>query len=263
MKLQDYIECERRFELKYILQQAWPALRSEPVILIEKQMQLGKQFHLLAQQLFSGIPESDIAQQIDDINLLEWWQNFLPFALPLTKNDHYPEYKLSGRINNSPFIAVFDLLVITKENQFIIYDWKTSQKKQTRSELKEKIQSRLYPLLLAQAGKYIRRDAPAQPDSIEMVYWFTNYPNEPETFQYSENQYEIDIEYFTNLLNEISHKFESGFEKTENLRRCKFCQYRSYCERGDQAGLSEAVNEELWAEQIENLDIMQIGEIEF
>ncbi len=263
MKLQDYSDCERRFELKYLQQQAWPALRSEPVILIEKQMQLGKQFHLLAQQLFSGIPERDIEAQIGDVILLEWWRNFLSFARLLLENKHYPEFKISAQIGNFPFIAIYDLLVIAGENKFTVFDWKTSQHKPSRSQLSDAIQTRLYPLLLVQSGKNINQGAKIKPESIEMVYWFSNHPEEPEIYTYSENQYEVDLEYITELVTEISQKDENGFKKTEYIRRCKFCQYRSFCERGEQAGSFELESEEPWAEEIQDLDIIQIGEIEF
>ncbi|NTW45139.1 MAG: PD-(D/E)XK nuclease family protein, partial [Anaerolineaceae bacterium] len=64
-KLQDYLDCERRFELKHILKQSWPAIQSEPVQLLEQQMQIGEQFHLLAQQFFANIPEALIEKQIE------------------------------------------------------------------------------------------------------------------------------------------------------------------------------------------------------
>ncbi len=263
MKLQDYCDCERRFELKYLQQQAWPALRSEPVILIEKQMQQGQQFHLLAQQLFSGIPENAIEAQIGDVILLEWWHNFLSFARPLLKNKHYPEFKISAQIGNFPFIAIYDLLVIAGENKFTIFDWKTSQHKPSASQLSESIQTRLYPLLLVQSGKIINHGAKIRPESIEMVYWFSNHPEQPEAFTYSENQYEVDLDLITALVTEISQKNENEFTKTEYIRRCKFCQYRSFCERGEQAGLLEFESEEPWEEEIQDLDVIQIGEIEF
>jgi hypothetical protein len=43
--LQDYVECSRRFELRYIERLRWPALQSEPVLEQERHMQQGQRFH--------------------------------------------------------------------------------------------------------------------------------------------------------------------------------------------------------------------------
>ena len=39
--LQDYVDCPRRFELKYLLKRDWPAEESEPVLEWEHDLQLG------------------------------------------------------------------------------------------------------------------------------------------------------------------------------------------------------------------------------
>jgi hypothetical protein len=53
--LQDYQDCPRRFELKYLLKQSWPAVESEPVLEFEHKVQLGSQFHQLVYQYLNGI----------------------------------------------------------------------------------------------------------------------------------------------------------------------------------------------------------------
>jgi len=76
--LQDYVDCPRRFQLKYIEQLAWPALEIEPALENEKHLQQGADFHLLIQQYYLGVPIkklTSIAQQNTD--LINWWENFL------------------------------------------------------------------------------------------------------------------------------------------------------------------------------------------
>ena len=40
--LQDYLDCPRRFELKYILKQNWPAITSQPVLEMENRISNGQ-----------------------------------------------------------------------------------------------------------------------------------------------------------------------------------------------------------------------------
>ena len=53
--LQDFVDCPRRFELKYLLKQDWPALVSEPIQEFEHLQILGLRFHTLVQQHLVGI----------------------------------------------------------------------------------------------------------------------------------------------------------------------------------------------------------------
>ena len=54
-KLQDYVDCPRRFQLRYVLMQPWPALVVEPPDEAELQMRRGSDFHRLAQQQALGL----------------------------------------------------------------------------------------------------------------------------------------------------------------------------------------------------------------
>ena len=46
--LQDYVDCPRRFELKYLLNQSWPAVVSHPVQKMEEKIEgLGEDFENL------------------------------------------------------------------------------------------------------------------------------------------------------------------------------------------------------------------------
>ena len=54
--LQDYNDCPRRFELRYIQHLAYPAVESEPALENEKHQQEGEYFHRLVQQHMIGIP---------------------------------------------------------------------------------------------------------------------------------------------------------------------------------------------------------------
>jgi len=54
--LQDYFDCPRRFQLRYIEHLAWPAVETEPVLENERRQQEGQLFHRMVQQHLVGLP---------------------------------------------------------------------------------------------------------------------------------------------------------------------------------------------------------------
>jgi len=262
-KLQDYLDCERRFELKYLLKQQWPAIRSEPIYELEQQMQLGQQFHLFAQQFFSNIATGEIQKQINDETLSLWWDNFVPFAKNLLSQEYDAEHKISIKLNNMRFIAILDLLIIDKNMKYAIIDWKTNKKKPSSQQIKNSIQSRLYPLVLFLSENERISPNHISPDQIEMLYWFANFPDQIESFQYSNYQYQEDLTFLQELIQKISQKKPGEFLKTTRTQSCKFCQYRSLCERGTIAGSQDNPEVDIWNEEIVDIDFSQIGELEF
>ncbi len=262
-KLQDYLDCQRRYELKYLLKQPWPAIQSEPVIENEEHMLLGQQFHLLVQQYFSGLEEDLISSQINTIILQKWWQAFLEYSNGMRTIPHKAELQLNTQFNGNRLVGILDLVLVQPDHKFTIIDWKTNKNKPSRSYLKNHIQTRLYPLILTIAGKYLNDNIDISPDQIEMIYWYPEFPLKPETFIYSSEKYQDDRVYFENLISEIQFKLPGTFQKTDQLRTCNFCNYRSLCNRGVSAGVLDGDDTIDWQEEIDDIDLSQIGEIAF
>ena len=156
-------------------------------------------------------------------------------------------------------------MAISKNGKFHIFDWKTNQKKSGRKILENQLQTRLYPLLLTMAGKQWNNNSEIEPNQIEMIYWFANEPDHPEVFQYSQYQFDHDLEYFKNLISEIKQTNIGEFNLTPDERNCKFCHYRSLCNRGIKPGKydEQFYDTEFDFEEISEIDINQIGEIAF
>ena len=261
--LQDYVDCARRFQLRYLDRLSYPAIESEPALENEKHIQEGEYFHRLAQQYLIGIPAEQIAKLANTPNLQKWWENFLN-AKDLTglkdMSGLYTETSLSAPLGNFRLLAKYDLIAIEKDKA-TIYDWKTYRKRPRDEWLSARMQTRVYRALLVHAGSHLNNGQPFAPEQIEMVYWFSDFPNEPARFAYTSAQYQRDWDLLLKLADEI--KSASSYPLTDDRTKCLYCPYRSYCERGVRAGDAEQAEAEKEAEELFNVNFEQIGEIEF
>ncbi len=282
--LQDYVDCQRRFQLRFIQQRAWPAIEAGPAMDNEIVMQRGSQFHQMTHQYWIGVTAEKITRQVEgDEVLSKWWANFttMDFGENGSLNTS-PEISLSAPLGNFRIMAKYDLLILKTlrvsedniENQdevkdpkglhATIYDWKTSRKQPKREWLSHRLQTRVYPYLLARTGAQFNEGKHINPEQIEMIYWYTDFPDQPARFPYSQKQFDEDQAYLTSLIKEIQKMGAEDAPLTEDERRCRFCVYRSLCNRGVEAGplneiddLSEGVGFEL------ELDFDDIAEIEY
>jgi len=272
--LQDYVDCRRRFQLRYHLKVAWPALEAEPVAENESAMQQGALFHRLVQQHLLGIPAERLTllakgpDNDTEHRLSRWWQNYLGFEFPPAAA-LYPEVTLAMPLMGCRLVGKYDLILVRPEGSVIIYDWKTSAVKSTANKrskhswLLERLQSRVYPFLLAQAGAHLNQGKPFAPEQIEMIYWFAEAPNEPEIIRYNTNQHAKDEAYLKSLIAEINGLSPAAFTLTPNVERCRFCTYRSLCDRGVGAGDLDEMDIELEPPAEAEFDFDQIAEIAF
>ena len=259
--LQDYVDCARRFQLRYLERLSYPAVESEPALENEKHQQEGEYFHRLIQQYLIGIPKEQIGKLANTPNLQRWWDNFLQDFQNLEGfGSLYPELTLSAPLGNFRLLAKYDLIAV-RDGKATIYDWKTYRKRPRNEWLSARMQTRVYRALLAKAGAHLNNGQPFEPEQIEMIYWFADFPNDPAKFSYTSAQYQRDWDTFTKLVEEITSA--SSFPLTEDRQKCAYCTYRSYCERGIRAGDGEQAEAEMEAEELFDVNFEQIGEIAF
>ena len=249
--LQDYADCPRRFQLRYLDKLIYPAAETEPALENEKHLQEGQNFHRLAQQYLLGIPTEKLAKLANTPNLQKWWENFVN-AKDLTGlrdlSGLYPEVTLAAPLGDFRLVAKYDLIAVTEDGKVVIYDWKTYRKRPRNEWLAARWQTRVYRSLLVAAGSQFNEGRPIVPERCEMVYWFSNYPDEPARFPYDEVQYKRDWDAMTRLTEEIQSA--SSFPLTDDRQKCAYCPYRSYCDRGIQAGDMDANEAEMEAEVV-------------
>lgn len=263
--LQAYVDCKRYFYLRYLLKTAWPAVKTEPALENEKFERMGLAFHRLAQQHLLGIDEARLsaaaeANQIGGEQLANWWKIFLAYVQnllgPLPKDaavQRLPEVILTaparlGKAGSFPYrlFAKYDALAIISspsgERRAAILDWKTGRRKTKRSKLEKKLQTRVYLLLCVLAGTQFNKGKPFQPDLVEMIYWFTAQPEQPERFNYNQQRFDEDCDFLAGLIREIEACSGKDLPPVGDGDNCAWCVYRSFCDQGTRAGGTEDID---------------------
>ena len=111
---------------------------------------------------------------------------------------------LSAPIGNHRLVAKYDLVAV-QENKAIIYDWKTYAKRPRDEWMSARWQTRVYRSLLIQAGAHLNNgNKPFEPEQIEMIYWYADFPSDPTRFKYDANQFKRDWSAIEKVVEEIS-----------------------------------------------------------
>jgi CRISPR/Cas system-associated exonuclease Cas4 (RecB family) len=165
------------------------------------------------------------------------------------------DYRLTAR---------YDLLAIEPRERAVIVDWKTSKIRSRRIQLEKRWQTRLYRYVLAKAGAQLNNGKPFEPKQIELIYWFANYPAQVERFPYDAAQYKATGQVLAVTIAEIAARAQERWTLTEDVKRCRYCTYRTLCGR-EKVKVEEQENDT--EEQQDpfdlDLDLEQIAEIEF
>lgn len=266
--LQDFEICPRRFELRYLDKLRWPAIEVEPVQEAERLARLGTDFHRLVQQHLVGLDIDTLTATLEDseTDLQNWWQNYLDHRpAALADAQIYPELTLSTPLRGYRLLARFDVLAVQTDGSFLIIDWKTSHKKPPRKALGQRMQSRIYPYVLATAGAAFNGGQPIEPTTINMLYWYPQFPDEPELFKYNGKRLKQDEQFLSDLVERVQDAAQQGnFPLVDRQKPCETCVYRSLCDRGVEAGsltdLAEEADEEI---DLVALEWDQIAEVQF
>jgi hypothetical protein len=270
--LQDYVDCRRRFQLRHILQQPWPAVEAEPYLENERLIEQGAKFHKIVHQHLIGVSEAQISQSIAGDGVMHlWWSNYLHSIndgilgfIYEKGNLRFEEITMSIPVGDFRLVAKYDLLIIQPGNKLVILDWKTSQNHPKRRWLADRMQTHIYPYVLTIAATGFVGGNPPDPSQIEMIYWFANQPEQPESFPSNQSSYLEDARQLTNLIATINSISEPVFPLTPDIKRCLFCTYRSLCNRGIKPGDLQHLEEWMEPESTNDvsIDFDQIGEIE-
>jgi len=245
--LQDYADCPRRFQLRYVEAQPWPAVQSEPLLERERHARRGDRFHRLVQRHQVGIDPALLSPLVaDDPDLAAWWQAYLTYTdLHALPGRRLPEHMLVTDLDGHRLQAKYDLLVVDPSGAVTIFDWKTYARVPSRVWFESRLQTRVYRYVLAKTGVGPGAELPG-PDAVRMIYWLPTSPTAPVVFGYSPREFEQDEAALSALLTSLDEKLSVGSSRaipaiwplTTDETRCQFCEYRSLCARGTIAGIA-------------------------
>lgn len=255
--LQDYLDCPRRFQLRYIQDLQWPAVEAEPLPQVETRQREALLFHRLVHQHFLGMPPASLSATASSPDLARWWRNFTTAAPDLLGWNIYAEKALVCQVGVHRLASKFDLLAV-REGKAIIYDWKTFARRPTNEWLAARMQTKVYRSVLVQAGAELNRGRPFAPSDISMIYWFAEYPSDPAEFIYDERQHQEDWIALEALVREVSDAIH--FPLTSDPLKCGFCAYRSLCDRGQRAGTGPDLELEPADTGPSSNDLEQVGQ---
>ena len=168
--LQDYADCARRFELRYIMRLRYPALEVNQWLEYEERIRQGNRFHKLVQQHLLGVPADLLAASLaDDADLAQWWDNYLERGLAGLPPERHAEITLQATLGGQRLVAKYDLLALEAGGAAVIVDWKTGERIPSQHHLRGRMQTVVYRYVLAQAGAHLYGE-PIPPERIRMDY---------------------------------------------------------------------------------------------
>lgn len=268
--LQDYVDCPRRFHLRHVRQLRWPAVQSKPVLENERHLQLGTALHRLIHQHVTGVSPTVLSRTITDPRLRRWWDNYLKADILPPQHGCYPEIVLSTSLGDWRLVARYDLVAVNpRGDEALIVDWKTNRKRPRRTKLRDRLQTRVYPYVLAEGREEITERGALEPEGLRMIYWFANFASRPEEFAYDTQRHQDNEVYLLRLVGEIADQLATSqggelLPRTDERVHCATCRYRSLCRRGVEPGLLSDEEDDLMREGSFDLklDFEQITEME-
>ena len=196
--------------------------------------------------------------------LRAWWDAYLRVPPPdLPAEVRLAEVKLSAPLGPYRLAARFDLLAMTRGERAVIVDWKTALRRPGREDLARRLQTRVYPYVMAEAGAHLF-GGPVEPEQVTLVYWFASAPAAPEVFRYNVATHQENRAVLSGLAEEILAREDEVWPLAPDTDHCRYCVYRSLGERGTRAGsLHDAADADLLEAAALDFEIEDLDEIAF
>lgn len=236
--LSTFASCPLKFRKRYIENLKWNSYPDEDV---KKRLDMGNDFHLIANRYFLGIND----EWIEDEELSRWVQN-LKHSFPIIEDYVYlPEYKIRMSDSIIRLEANYDLIIV-KNEEIEVWDWKThyskpgQDKAKRRASLHNKLQTIVYMFVLKEQLKLISKKE-FECHKISMNYWQPDPPETIEKIVYSDEKHRLFKEEIESRIQRIYDYNYMEFDKENFTEHCKICEFNWFCnnERVDFKALEE------------------------
>jgi len=269
--LNTYLRCPRRYWLKYVERQPWPAregAEGEGASRDKEHLRRGAVFHdwLVRRQL--GVPMESVVAACGDPELQRWWYAFEALDLAALPCDiREAELPVVVPVGDYALYARFDLLAVDRGGRAVIVDWKTLPVMPSLRTLRERVQTRVYLFALVSAGEVLAGERIAAEDSA-MWYWFVENPHELVPVSYDSGTFAADRDWIVGLVDEIAGASRASCLRTDDARQCRRCNYRTLCHRegtSDEAVPENAHGLQSWLDEdlADEIDIVNAPALEY
>lgn len=228
--LATFENCPLKFKKRYLESLKWDSFPDEE---IKRRLNMGRDFHLLAQRYFMGV-DTSLEEFTEDAGELSIWLESLKKSFRIEDEASYlPEYKLRMSHNDLKLEANFDLIIL-RDGCIEIWDWKTHSGKESSgkvnhaSKLAGSLQTMVYMYVLKEqvslvAGKDI------ECDRISMCYWQPTPARVLAKVNYSDSLHESFRQAIgTRIRNILTYDY-SNFEKELYSKHCRYCEFNWFC----------------------------------
>lgn len=228
-----YKSCPLKFKYKYIEKINWKHDDIESREYYES-LKVGTEFHLLCERYFSNIP---LGLGIGTQPKFSRWIDKVKKLIPMQDEYTYlPEYEVRYNLNGSLIQAKYDLIVM-KDNEIEIWDWKTENKKVDYKNAESRLQTIVYMLLAKEViPKLINTNIDTK--NIKMKYYQPEF-DDCITISYSDEKHNINKNKIISYIDTIQNtKYEDNqeiykYEIEKNKKHCQFCEFNKLCNGQD------------------------------
>ena len=160
----------------------------------------GNRFHQLMQQKELNLSIDNIFTEDSQLNhSIKALIEASPEIFESSENSwREAEHRRTLQIDNYLLTVIYDLLIV-KEKEAQILDWKTYLQPENPQKLAKNWQTRLYLYVLTETSEYL-------PEELTMTYWFVKLPTKPQkiTFSYNEKLHQKTKEDLNILLENLT-----------------------------------------------------------
>lgn len=222
------LSCRRKYYYSSVQRLDWPEPFDRDYLKADQLTRMGSEFHLTVQRVAQGLLPIERAISNADGEIQLWLQRFRDTVRLPAEGTVYAEMRLTMRQADVLWNGKIDLLTVDGGG-LTIYDWKTARKAARREACAAAPQTGLYRALAVENRVDLGLPADVFP-RLRMAYWFANFPDRPIEFDdYSEAAYREDLRRLEAYAALMRSEDEADYPRTQDLKTCSWCRYRTYC----------------------------------
>lgn len=228
--LSTFESCPLKFKKRYLENLKWDSFPDENV---KRRLEMGNDFHLLANRYFLGVDDGLDGLEDKDEDLQRWLESLKRSFSIMPHYRYYPEYKIRMADSALRLEANYDLILV-KGDTIEIWDWKThsgntgSLNTGNKKRYGESLQTMVYMFVLKEQARLVMgREIDCE--SISMYYWQPEPPHIIDEIRYSGERHRRAGSLIKDKIERIAGYDYSGFDKTLYMKHCKCCEFNWFC----------------------------------